>query len=680
MKHKLILNGLNCAHCGNKIQQELAKTDGFSNVNLVFTSKTLYCEHSQKDIISLVQKIADNIEKGITVSNANNKQTAKTTNNIKEYFLLFLSIIVGIITIILDFLNTPTVVIAITSIVSIILSGYEVFVSGFKGIIKLKMNENTLMAIAIISALLLGEYIEGIMVTILFGIGEMLEDKAVNKSRKSIEALANIQPDTAVVLIDNKQVTMNARDVSVGSTIIIKPYERVSLDGVVIEGFGTLDTSAITGESLPVDCNVGFQVLSGMINGENLIKVKTTKEFKDSTANRIIKLVEDASATKSHKEKLISKFASYYTPIVVVLSIIIAIVPPALGIGAFEEWVYKALVCLVSSCPCAIVISIPLSYYSGIGAASKNGVLFKGGRFLDELAKADTIVFDKTGTLTEGNLTVTNIIPLENYSEEEILKLAASCEKNSTHPIAKAIINSYNGQLYDLENYKEKSGYGVSATYNGKELLCGNKKHLQNHIDLNATAFLIYDGVLIGAIEVEDKIRKETPKIIQKLKKLNINNLIMLTGDSKITAEKVAKEIKINDYYSELLPQDKVSIVKKLKENSNSLCFIGDGINDAPVLATSDCGFAIGMGSDAAIEAADAVLTTNNLNALPKAIKIARKTNFTIKAILIFALTVKLAVIVSAILGYAAIWLSVIADTGVCMLCVLYASRLLKIK
>ncbi len=679
MKHKLTMEGLNCAHCAGKIEKAIAETEGFENVSLVFATKTLYAEHKSKDIVPIVQKITDDIEHGVTVINSN-ENTEKKTNIFKDNLLLFISIIFGVSAIICEAFDVMPLIVALLSTIAIILSGHTIFVESVKSIFKFKINEDTLMAIAVVAAFCLGQYVEGAMVTILFGIGEMFEDLAVNNSRKSIEALANMQADTATLLQDGVETVVEAESVEIGSILVVKPYERIPLDSVVIEGVGTIDTSAITGESMPIECQPGTEVLSGMINGESLIKIKTTKEYKNSTASRIIKLVEEASITKSKNEKLITRFASVYTPIVVAISILVAVVPPLLNLGTFNEWIYKALVCLVSSCPCAIVISIPLSYYSGIGVASKNGVLFKGGKYLEVLASADTIAFDKTGTLTEGNLKVTSIIPFENYSENKILAIGASVEKNSNHPIALAIKNEYNGELLELTDYKEKPGYGVSAIYEGKSLICGNKKLIDEEIDIDANVFLIYDGKLIGAMKVEDNVRSEAKGVLEQIKKQGVKNLVMLTGDNKQTADKIAKQIGINEVHSELLPQDKVETVNSLKAKSKGVCFIGDGINDAPVLTASDCGFAMGLGTDAAIEAADAVLTTGNLTTLPKAIKIAKKTVINVKTILIFALAVKLAVIICAILGYAAIWMSVVADTGVCMLCILYATRLLKMK
>ncbi|MGN0488017.1 MAG: heavy metal translocating P-type ATPase [Ruminococcus sp.] len=681
MKHKLLMEGLDCAHCASKIEQAIAATEGFENVSLVFAKKTLYFEHKgKKDIVQTVQAITDSIEDGVTVMPIEEKTEKKQSNIFKDNILLFIAIAVGIGALVCECFNVSEIVIGILSSVAIILSGYKVFIYGVKSLSKLRIDESTLMAIAVVAAFCLGQFVEGAMVTILFGIGEMLEDKAVENSRRSIEKLANIQPDTATLFENGIEKEVKAELVKAGSVIIVKPYERIPLDGIVIQGKSTVDTSALTGESMPVDCEEGSELLSGMMNGEGLIKIKTTKEYHDSTASRILQLVEEASITKSNNEKLITRFASVYTPIVVLISLAIAFLPPLFDMGDFSMWIYRGLVCLVASCPCAIVISVPLSYYSGIGAASKMGVLFKGGKYLEALAKADTMVFDKTGTLTKGELEIVNIIPYKNYSKEDIIALAASCEKNSSHPIAQAIKAYYSGEDIELEDYKEKSGYGVSAVYKGKELLCGSKKLLKENIDIDATVFLIYDGELIGAIEVSDTVRDEARSIIAQLKSIDFKKLVMLTGDDKSAAKKISDKLELTEFHSNLLPEDKVNIVNELKNNSKGVCFVGDGINDSPVITASDCGFAMGFGSDAAIQAADGVLTSGNLKALPRAVKISKKTVSTVKFNIAFALLIKAIVIVLAFFGIAAIWMSVIADTGVCMACVLIATRLLKTK
>ena len=568
------------------------------------------------------------------------------------------------------------------SLVATVLSGWRTFIKGIKSVFKLEIDETTLLTIAVIAAFALGEFVEAAMVTILFAVGEIVEEKAVSASRSDIAKLAQIRPDNATVLINGKEVVKAAEDVKIGSTIVVKPHERVPLDGVITKGNTTLDTSALTGESVPVDAEAGSEVMSGMINGNSLIEIKTTKEFGDSTAARIIKLVEDAAATKGQSEKLISRFAAVYTPIIILISIVVAIVPPLVGLGSFSTWIYRALVCLVASCPCAIVISVPLSYYSGLGASSKISVLIKGGKYIEALAKADAFVFDKTGTLTTGELSVNKVFAYGNHTSSEIIALAAACERYSSHPIAMAIKNKAEKEnLPELSDYSEKAGQGVTAVYNGKALVCGGTKVLSDKQKVNAektaSVYVIYDGELIGAISVSDTLRPEAKSVIAELRKLGVKDSVMLTGDKKENAMDIANELKLDSYSAELMPSDKLEKLIDIKKTHKSVCFIGDGINDAPVLTASDCGFAMGFGSEAAIEAADAVLAAGNLKQLPLSVRIAKKVVATVKTNITFALGVKTIVIILAILGIAPMWLSVIADTGVSVLCVLYAARLL---
>ncbi len=698
MKYKLIMNGLDCANCTAKVEKAIANTEGFEEVSLVFATKSLYFRHVEDDnIIDIVQKITDTIEDGVEVSFEEHKHSEhhhchngechchdhhehKRAKNEISKILLFCAVGIAVIALILDLLKVSEITAAILSAAAIIMSGYKVCISGVKSVIKLHIDETTLMTVAVIAAFCLGQYVEGAMVTILFGIGEMLEDKAVENSRRSIEKLANIRTDEAVIEQNGSEITVHAEDVEIGTEIIIKPFAKVPIDCIITEGKSNVDTSAITGESMPVYAEKNSELLSGMINGENLIKAKTTKRLEDSTASRIIKLVEEASTTKSKSEKLITRFASVYTPIVILISLVIAFIPP-IFFGNITEWIYRGLVCLVASCPCAIVISVPLSYYSGIGAASKYGALFKGGKYLEALAKSDVIALDKTGTLTEGILTVSKIIPYKNYTEGEVLALAAAVEKNSAHPIAKAIMGKFSGTLPDMKKYNEQSGGGVSAEYDGKTVACVGIRNLKETPEDEADAYLIYDGEVIGAFILTDKVRNEADGVITKLKNLGFKKLITLTGDSKRNADKLKGELRdITDIRSGLLPEDKLRIVNELKSDAKGVCFVGDGINDAPVITAADCGFAMGLGSDAAIASADAVLTSGNLTALPKAVKIAKKTVNTAKTNIVFALCIKALVIILASLGMAAIWMGVVADTGVCMLCVLWATRILKTK
>mgnify|MGYP000760464616 FL=1 len=649
-----------------------------------------------------IQAVCDSIEDGVEVIDNNVKEntvTAEKVNSAKkdkkveiknELISIITAAVLGVAAFGLELTVFPDAefgtvgwfVLLGLSLVATVLSGWRTFIKGVKSVFKLQIDETTLLTIAVIAAFALGEFVEAAMVTILFAVGEIVEEKAVSASRSDIAKLAQIRPDNATVLINGKEVVKAAEDVKIGSTIVVKPHERVPLDGVITKGNTTLDTSALTGESVPVDAEAGSEVMSGMINGNSLIEIKTTKEFGDSTAARIIKLVEDAAATKGQSEKLISRFAAVYTPIIILISIVVAIVPPLVGLGSFSTWIYRALVCLVASCPCAIVISVPLSYYSGLGASSKISVLIKGGKYIEALAKADAFVFDKTGTLTTGELSVNKVFAYGNHTSSEIIALAAACERYSSHPIAMAIKNKAEKEnLPELSDYSEKAGQGVTAVYNGKALVCGGTKALSDKQKVNAektaSVYVIYDGELIGAISVSDTLRPEAKSVIAELRKLGVKDSVMLTGDKKENAMDIANELKLDSYSAELMPSDKLEKLIDIKKTHKSVCFIGDGINDAPVLTASDCGFAMGFGSEAAIEAADAVLAAGNLKQLPLSVRIAKKVVATVKTNITFALGVKTIVIIFAILGIAPMWLSVIADTGVSVLCVLYAARLL---
>lgn len=688
MKYTLTLQNLNCAHCAGKIEQKIAETEGYENVSFNFATKQLNLTTNKSKVKSEIQSICDSIEDGVTVVD-NKAEHNEDEDSKSSLILLIISAIIGISALALEFIVGESAVWSYwllmgMSLAAILLSGYKTFFKGIKNIFRLRFDETALLTIAVVAAFCIGEFVEAAMVTVLFAVGEFIEDKAVDASRRDIENLAQIRPDTATVLIDGTEKTLPAEQISVGSTIIVKPYERVPLDGVIISGTTNLDNSALTGESVPFDALEGSEALSGAINGSGLIQIKTTKKFGDSTATRILKLVEEAAAQKGKSEKLISRFASIYTPIVIAIAVIIAVLPPILGLGAFSVWLYRALVCLVASCPCAIVISVPLAYYSGIGAASKLGILIKGGKYIEALSKADTFVFDKTGTLTTGKLSVNKVSAFSDFSSKEVLALAASAEKYSAHPIAAAIREKASDLILpQLSDYSENAGHGVSASYNGKKLECGGAKLLSDEqkrkfANEEASVFVLLDGAVIGAISVTDTIRAETENVISRLHSLGVKNTVMLTGDSKANAARVCKETGLSDYRAELLPADKLKHFCSLKEKSKAACFVGDGINDAPVLSASDCGIAMGLGSEAAIEASDAVLASGTLEQLPDAIKLSRRVMNTVRTNIIFALTIKSLVIILAALGIASMWMSVIADTGVSVACVLYAARLLR--
>ena len=677
MKNTLILENLNCAHCAGKIEQAIAGTDGYEKVSFNFATKELRFESEKKNPAAEIQQICDSIEDGVTVKETAVKEKKKLKT---EHVLLIIALALGVAALVFHLAvhnEFADIAVFALSLSATVLAGWKVFVKGFKNLIKFRIEETVLMSVAVIAAFILGEYVEGAMVTLLFTVGELIEDFAVDASRRDIEKLSQIRPDTAIILHHGHEEEVAAESVQVGTTIVVKPHARIPIDGVVVEGSSTVDNAALTGESIPVAVSENDEVLSGGINGDSLIKIRTTKAFGESTAARILQMVEDAAAQKGRSEKLISRFAAVYTPIMVGLAVLIAVVPPIFGFGTFGQWIYNALVVLVASCPCAIVISVPLAYFSGIGAASRQGVLIKGGKYLEALAASKNFVFDKTGTLTTGSLKVAKTVSLSDYTEDEILSLAAAVEEYSSHPIARAICREAKAADVHLDNFSETAGRGTSANYNGKTLFCGSYRDKVPSNAADCNVFLTLDGELIGAIQVADTVRRESAEVITQLKSLGIQNTVMLTGDSKTAAKAVAAEVGVDSCKAELLPADKLSAVKSL---SGGVCFAGDGINDAPVLTASDCGIAMGLGSEAAIEAADAVLSSGTLHALPKAVKTARRTMRTIRTNIIFALAVKAAVIILACLGLAAIWMSVIADTGVCVICVLYTARLLKVK
>ena len=701
MKYSFILDNLNCANCAGKIEKELASTDGYENVSFNFANKKLVLDSAKNVTAQDIQAVCDSIEDGVRVIDNNKKKSASIKSTVtddkshgmkNELISIITAAVLGLtafaleLTVFADsaFGTVGWIALLALSLIATVLSGWRTFLKGIKSVFRLRIDETALLTIAVIAAFALGEFVEAAMVTILFAVGEIVEEKAVSASRNDIAKLAQIRPDNATVLIKGKEVVKAAEEVEIGSTVVVKPHERVPLDGVISMGNTTLDASALTGESVPVDAEVGSEVMSGMINGNSLIEIKTTKKFGDSTAARIIRLVEDAAAAKGESEKLISRFAAVYTPIIILISIIVAVVPPLLGLGGFEVWIYRALVCLVASCPCAIVISVPLSYYSGLGASSKISVLIKGGKYIEALARADAFVFDKTGTLTTGELTVNRVFAYDDYSSSDIIGLAAACERYSSHPVAMAIkAKAENTKLPELSDYSEKAGHGVTAEYKGKTLICGGARILsekqREYAEKSASVYVIYDSELIGAISVSDTLRPEAKSVIAELRELGVKDSVMLTGDKEENAKNIANELQLDSYSAELMPSDKLNRLADIKKTHSSVCFIGDGINDAPVLTASDCGFAMGFGSEAAIEAADAVLAGGNLKQLPSAIRIAKKVVATVKTNIVFALSVKAIVIILAVLGIAPMWLSVIADTGVSVMCVLYAARLLHI-
>ena len=576
-----------------------------------------------------------------------------------------------------------------------ILIGGDVLLKAIKNLFRGQvLDENFLMSIATIGAVAIGEYSEAVGVMLFYKIGEYLQQKAVGQSRKSISALMEIKAEFANLVQGGKMIQVDPEEVEVGDVIVVKPGEKVPLDGIVTEGEAMLDTSAITGESVLRSVKPGEEVVSGTINTNALIYVRVTKEYGESTVAKILDMVENAGSRKSQTENFISKFCRYYTPIVVGLALAVAFIPPLVIEGAvFRDWLYRGLIFLVVSCPCALVLSIPLSFFGGIGSASKNGILIKGSNYLEALRKANTVVLDKTGTITKGVFKVTEINPV-GMSEDELLKYAAIAEANSNHPIAKSIMESYNEKfeeevkLSEIDKYEEIAAHGIKVLYNGKTILAGSSKLLDSENieykkieESGTTVYVAVDGKFAGCIVISDEVKEDSKRAIEEMRKVGITNVVMLTGDNEAAAAKIAKEVGVNKHYSGLLPNQKVEILEEIaNENSTgNTIFIGDGINDAPVLARADVGIAMGgVGSDAAIEASDIVFMTDELSKLPIAKRISEKTNKIVWQNIVFAMGVKVIVMLMSTGGVANMWEAIFADVGVALIAVLNAMRTLK--
>lgn len=575
-------------------------------------------------------------------------------------------------------------------LVPYIIIGYDIIIKAARNISHGQVfDENFLMMIATFGAFGVKEFEEAVAVMLFYQVGELFQGYAVGKSRQSISEMMDICPEYANIEENGELKQVDPDDVEIGSIIIIKPGEKVPLDGVIIEGNSMLDTAALTGESVPRSAKAGDEIVSGCVNGSGTLKVKTTKAFEDSTVAKILELVENASSKKARVENFITRFAKYYTPVVTIAAVIIAIIPSIIT-GNWGDWITRACIFLVISCPCALVISVPLGFFSGIGSASRIGVLVKGSNFLEAVAEVTTIVMDKTGTLTKGEFKVSEIVP-SGISEERLLEIAAYGESFSTHPIAASIKEAYDNKIDTdrIKDVKEISGHGVELLFDGKEALVGNGKLLKSHNisyeehkSGGTVVYVAYDNTFVGAIVISDTIKDGAKEAVADMKKVGVKNVVMLTGDRQKAAEEVAGELGIDTVYSELLPSDKVQKVEELlasKTGKEKVAFVGDGINDAPVLTRADVGIAMGsMGSDAAIEAADIVLMDDDVRKIASTVKIARKTLGVVKQNIVFALGVKLIVLILGALGVANMWEAVFADVGVSVIAILNSMRVLK--
>lgn len=732
---KLYLNGLNCANCAGKIEDKVNKLTDVDEAVLNFSTKLLLITPkegvSEKELEEKVEKIVLDLEPDVKVLKHKNKIKYSVNtcndgccgegeshkyNNVeshshshehghshshggnsgiekKELFRLGIALTLFIVGMIV---NLDKIYEFIIFGVAYIIAGGEVLLRAFKNILRGQVfDENFLMAIATIGAFAIGEFPEGVAVMLFYEVGEMFQDYAVNKSRKSISDLMNIRPDFAnLININGEEKRVAPEDVNVGSIIVVRAGEKVPLDGVVLSGEATLDVSALTGESLPKEVEEKDDVLAGSINKSGLLKIKVTKSFGESTVSKILDLVENAGNKKSPTEKFITKFARYYTPVVVFSALALAIIPPLIISGeSFSTWISRALIFLVVSCPCALVVSIPLGYFAGIGLASKNGILIKGSNYLEALNNVESIVFDKTGTLTKGTFKVGKIKSTSELTKEELLKLGAYTEYYSNHPIAKSIENEFNEKINKelISNYEEISGKGIKVDIDGETFLAGNSK-LMDMFNIKITSiheigtviYLANEKSELGYIVISDEIKEDSKEAISGLKENGVKQTIMLTGDNKKVGDNVSKELGLDKAFCNLLPQDKVEKLEEIFQNKSKdkkVAFVGDGINDAPVLARADIGIAMGaVGSDAAIEAADVVIMDDKPSKIIKAIKIAKKTNKIIWQNIIFALFIKIIILIFGALGMANMWEAVFGDVGVTLIAIINSSRILKNK
>ncbi|MCT4621843.1 MAG: heavy metal translocating P-type ATPase [Marinisporobacter sp.] len=746
MQREFLLEGLGCANCAAKMERRIEKIQGVTHVSISFATKKLTIEWNTYELEEMKQKIKEivqKIEPHVQVIDGSKKKKivknkrdheengkgscceeshghdhghegccGKTHEhdhgheeccggshghnhdhgdlNKSEIITLASGAILFFIAIVGKFSFYTELSLYV---VSYLLIGKEVLWQAIKNIFKGEfLDENFLMTIAGISAFAIKEFPEAVAVMLFFRVGEFFEGVAVNRSRKSIEVLLDIRPDFANLKTEKGVVKVSPEDVMIGQEIVVKPGEKIPLDGKVVTGKSMLDTSVLTGESVPRKVQVGDDIFSGAINQNGVLTIEVTKGFGESTVSKILELVEKASSKKAQTEKFITKFARYYTPSVVFVALMLAIIPPIFIEGAMlTEWIYRAAIFLVVSCPCALVISIPLGFFGGIGAASKNGILIKGGNYLEALNKVEAVVFDKTGTITKGIFEVTKINTAKDFKEEDLIYYAAYAEYYSNHPIAVSIRKSYDGEIKEemMKDYEEISGHGVRVMVDGKVVLAGNKKLMEKyHIDykeidtLGTIIYIAVDDKYAGAIIISDEIKEDSLEGIKQLKKLGIKKLVMLTGDHKKVAEGIAKEIGIDEVHAELLPHEKVEKLEVLQKSiKGNMAFIGDGINDAPVLARADIGVAMGgLGSDAAIEAADVVLMTDEISKMAMAIEVANRTRKIVWQNIIFSLGIKGIVMVLGAAGMANLWEAVFADVGVALIAILNSMRVMNNK
>ena len=690
-----ILDNLGCANCAAKMERRINELEGVTEATLTFATKQLRVTGANPESLqSQIQSICQSIESEVTVTPKDplpKKSNAEASDD-KEEGNDLPCIIAGaalfVIGEVLQHLGVPSLVTFFIYIVAYLILGGEIVLTAVKNLFKGQVfDENFLMSVATIGAFATGEFPEAVGVMLFYRIGEYCEDKAVEKSRSQIMEAVDLRPETVNLLSGEEVKVIAAAEAKVGDLLLVRPGDRIPLDSVIVEGESRLDTSAITGEPVPVTVHPGDQVTSGYMNTSGQLTIRVEKVLEESMVSKILDSVENAAASKPKIDRFITRFARVYTPAVVLLAVCTAVIP-SLFTGDWMKWIHTALTFLVISCPCALVLSVPLAFFSGIGAGSKKGILFKGGIALEQLNQVKAVVMDKTGTITKGNFVVQSIIPAGSLSEDELLKLAAGCEQVSTHPIAASITAAAHSKKLTLakpENMEEIAGHGIKAETDQGTLLVGNQKLMDKYqIDLSAykkkgfgsEILIALNGKFVGHIVISDTVKADAKEAIAAMKKLGVITA-MLTGDSEDSAKAVAAETGVEEVHAKLLPQDKLIELAKIRENHGGVMFVGDGINDAPVLAGADVGAAMGSGADAAIEAADVVFMNSNMAAIPQAIHIAKTTNAISMENVIFALAVKALVMILGLMGFANMWLAVFADTGVALLCLLNSIRIL---
>lgn len=691
---KYILDGLDCANCANEIETALRKLDGFKTVQVNFATQSVVLDSRLE---AVAQQVIDKVEPGVKLVTAEEKAKAPESEK-NEWTGHLVRIPVTIILFSLGFVfqaifhDTPFAIAeTLVFLAAYAITGYPVLWSAAKSILRGQVfNEMFLMSIATIGAIAINQVPEAVGVMLFYSVGEFFQDLAVARSRKSIAGLMNLRPESARLVVGAERKSVAPELVQVGDMVEVLPGERIPLDGQVLEGNSYVDTSSLTGESVPRSVAEGDEVMAGFVNDQGRLLIKVSKPFGQSSVARILELVENASANKAPTEKFITKFAAVYTPAVVLISTLVAILPPLFVPGAtFQDWIYRALVILVISCPCALVLSIPLGYFGGLGGASRNKLLVKGANFLDALNQVDTVVFDKTGTLTKGIFAVSEVVTRNGFTKEQVLSWAAAAESQSSHPIARSIREAFGSKAVLPSDVTEVKGHGVIATVDGQTILAGNDRLLHReaivHEDCSVDGTVVYiavNGSYAGYIVVSDQIKEEAARTITELKDLGVRRVVMLTGDDKTVAEGVAHKLGLDGFYAEQLPEDKVNNLERLMSDvpkGRRVAFVGDGMNDAPVLVRADIGFAMGgLGSDAAIEAADVVVMDDHIARVPQSIRIATFTRKVVLQNIGLALAVKAIFVVLGAFGVANMWEAVIADVGVSLLAVLNAMRTIR--